>query len=132
MWDGVKEEMKIDAHFDSLQPPEGEPIMKTCPICGNEFNEEYFENAACDSCLFKAATYENALSWGAEEEYEIEINGFLAYSFTVKEVEEILQRELEEKGNVFVQSARNSLAFDFCTDDKSAFADWLVEQKGKS
>ena len=106
-----------------------EPETKTCPICGNEFNAEYFENAVCDPCAYKNATYTNALALGKEEPREVNINGFLAYAFTESEIEEILLRELEEKGNILVAGVRNLYAHEYCTEDIGAFADWLVKQK---
>lgn len=106
-----------------------EPEMKTCPLCGEQFNAEYFENAVCDLCAYKNATYENALAWGKEEPREVEVNGFLAYVFTESEIEEILLRELEEKGNVLVAGVRNLNAHKYCTEDIGAFADWLVKKK---
>lgn len=111
--------------------PEPPKHYKQCPVCLKEYDEEDMDYAVCDNCISKNATYENALAWGEKEKYEIEINGFLAYSFTVKEVEEILLRELNQDRNVFIKSARNSLAFDFCTDDQDAFADWLKERENK-
>ena len=109
----------------------GDEVMKTCPICGNEFNEEYFLNAVCDPCAFKAATYENALKFGKEEQTEIEINGFLAHCFTPEEIEELLIRELVDNGNMLLDRVRNKYVVSYCTDDIGAFADWLVELKGK-
>jgi len=108
-----------------------DPEMKTCPICGREFNEEDMDYSVCAICSDKNATYENALAFGETDKYEIEINDFLASIFTKKEIEEILLRELNENGNVFVKNARESMAFAYCRDAPSAFADWLKERKEK-
>lgn len=105
------------------------PVMKTCPICEREYDEEDMMWSVCDSCLFAAETYENALAWGNEEKKEIEINGFLAYAFTSDQIEEVLREKLDEYGNITIDRARKSYAEEYCYDDKSAFADWLVEQK---
>lgn len=102
-----------------------DPIMKRCPICEREFDEEEMDNDVCDECLQKNNTYENALKWGASDKTAVTINGYLAWQFSVEAIEEILKHELDEALALGVLSDYSN----YNMGAKSDFADWLVEQK---
>ena len=59
-----------------------------CEFCGESTLNE---DCICDGCkqehLREDATLETALAWGNEEKTCIEINGFLAWNFTVQEID---------------------------------------------
>ena len=114
-----------------MNPKEDEPIMKTCPICEREFDEELVEDGVCTTCLTEQATYETAIKYGAERKQTVEINGFLAYAFDKDEIEEALMKILEEIPKLPMPPEGEFVALDYCFEDTMDFADWLVKQKEK-
>lgn len=58
-----------------------------CKICGNVCLD-----SICEDCL----TFENAIDYGSDNKETVSINGFLAYEFSDKEIEEILMKHLIE------------------------------------
>ena len=88
-----------------------------CEFCGESTLNE---DCICDGCkqehLREDATLETALAWGNEEKTCIEINGFLAWNFTVQEIEAILKKALTPKDKKHAEA--------FCMDDWMAFQEW--------
>lgn len=82
-------------------------------------------------CLKESATVNNAIECGNEAKSEIKINGFLAYLFSEKEIEDILKVALDRKINESDASAMRAMdeAQDFCMDDACWFAGWLDSKK---
>jgi hypothetical protein len=130
-----------------------ERVMGDCPTCGGELEEAYkcevceeyntednsykvlkwctdsvlkIRNACvCTDCLKRKATPKMALKVGNYElnKEKIELNGFLADTFTTKEIEEILTKELMRKGTIITK------AKEYCLNDMSSFAEWVVDEK---
>ncbi len=102
-----------------------------CIGCGEYFPDEELSGGYCIDCLKESATVNNAIGCGNEEKSEIKINGFLAYLFSEKEIEEILKVALDKKINESDANAMKAMdeAQDFCMDDACWFAGWLDSQK---
>ena len=105
-------------------PAEYEPEMVVCPICEQEVPDEDMRCGVCETCLGKAATYKNALDYGADRKTSVELNGYLAYELDADEIEEALKQYLEFAREIGALSPRS-----FFLDDSSDFADWLKERK---
>jgi len=103
-----------------------EPEMVTCPICEQEVPDDECWYGACDKCLMKAETFENALDYGNDRKVAVEINGYLAYEFSADEIEEILKREL-----ALCRLTGCTDYHGYLTDDSSDFADWLIERNNR-
>ena len=101
-----------------------EPEMVVCEICGEEKPDEECVSGVCRECLSKAATYDNAMDYGAARKTAVEINGYLAYEFSADQIAEILERELADAYLTGYAST-----FGYLSDDRSDFADWLKERK---
>ena len=101
------------------------PIMKTCPICEREFDEDDMFYSVCDECLERNLHQTNAIAYGSKRTETIEINGYLAHEFSRDQIEEILIREIENMTGFFYRWNDKR----YIRQDSSDFADWLVEQK---
>ena len=104
------------------------PIMKKCPICEREFDEEEMDYEVCDECLEEAGTRENALDYGDARREKIEINGLLASVLTPSQISVALLHYLRDMERVNPRKVPE-LICKFMFEDRGDFADWLVEQK---
>ena len=96
---------------------------RECALCGEYFDKEEGWRV-CKHCLEEGATYENALAVGEENKDSVKINGFLANVFTESQIEEILQRELDQARKL-TPTDINEQAKQYCLDDSDYFGDWL-------
>ena len=106
----------------------GEEIMKTCPICGNEYPEDEMDYAACDECIMKHTKFDTAIAFGNDARDEVSINGLFARVLTQDQIDEALKAVVMEFAQYFASVAVND-AREFIGDNEDDFADWLVEQE---
>ena len=104
------------------------PIMKKCPICEREFDEEEMDYAVCDECLKKNQTYETAIKYGAASKMSVMVNSFFWFLFDERAINRILAvAALDEKRNDAMLLTEDVPKF--FNNDPSDFADWLKERK---
>ena len=110
-----------------------DPIMKRCPICEREFDEEEMTWSVCDECLEKNATDENAMAYGEVDTHRtwVKINSYVAWHYSESEINEILKHIFVEHIYLAGVDEKNEDPQGFCEEDDGAFADWLKEQKGE-
>ena len=95
-----------------------------CEICGEYFYDEE-GLGICEECFEKNETVETALEYGAEREESVAINGAFYAVYTEEEINAILTKHFEEH---FTDHSKKIIRF--CEEDKSDFADWLIERNG--
>ena len=93
-----------------------------CKLCGSYHVEDEMAHGVCKTCIGKMITLDRAYEYGAERKTAVELNGLLAYAFSTTEIENILFSILRLEGYHGKQDAE-----DYCTDDITDFADWVVE-----
>lgn len=101
---------------------EGYP--RQCEICGYDLSAN--EYCVCDVCLAEEYTVHNALKIGDLNREKIDINGFVAWHLSADQINHILEKWVTE--NV-VNSTYDVIKF--LDEDKSYFADFIVEQRSK-
>jgi len=104
-----------------------EPIMKTCPICKREYDEDLMEESVCAACMKHNMTWDIAEKYGDERKITVEVNAFWAKLFPTAMIDEILREKAVEYKSIFPFMAREDTD-NFFKDDLSDFADWLKEQ----
>ena len=104
------------------------PIMKTCPICEREYDEDWMEESVCAACMALNMTWENAEKYGSKRKVDVKINAFWEKLFTPIMINEILKEKALEFKSLFPYMAQEDVE-NFFDDDPRDFADWLVEQK---
>ena len=107
---------------------EDDPIMKTCPICEREYDEDSMEESVCAACMKLNMTWENAEKYGDERKINVEVNAFWAKLFTPSMIDEILEEKALEFKRLCPYMAQEDVE-NFFDDDPSDFSDWLIEQK---
>ena len=117
-----------DAHFERMHPPDEEPIMKTCPICEREFDEDDMDYPVCDECIRRASSLATALKYGGERKQKVEINSLYAKVLSPEQIDEALKSAVEDMRTHYIGFFLKSL-HEFINDDTRDFADWLVDQK---
>ena len=104
-----------------------DPIMKKCPICEREYDEDLMEESVCAACMELNTTWEIAEKYGSNRKVDVEINAFWAKLFTPSMINEILREKAVAYTRIFPFMAREDTD-NFFKDDPSDFADWLKEQ----
>jgi len=114
----------------------------TCPECGyDEYDEvaecvccgEFFEvddlwSGFCDGCLEKEADYCNAVDFGMYVAKQSQgINDFYLYVIGEENVNHMLSLAMHNKRSpdYLEEDAKN-----YCLEDRSSFADWLLKNGG--
>lgn len=98
---------------------------KNCALCGEPYlGDKYI----CDYCLEINATFENAIKCGEENKYKIELNDYLASSFSVSEIEEILTRELKDAHD-FMPTKIDEHASRYCLENSDALEGILLDEQ---
>ena len=120
----------------SVCPSGGEVVdAKRCEICGEYFREDELHDGVCDECLKEEMTVDNAIECGKDgsARMEVSINGFLAFCFNQEEIDALLIKALEDKINTSRIDANVVIdrAEEWCSEDKSYFADWLKDRSKK-
>ena len=108
---------------------EDRPIMKRCPICEREYDEDCMEESVCAACMKLNMTWENAEKYGSKRKVDVKINALWAKLFTPSMINEILEEKALEFKRLCPYMAQEDVE-SFFDDDPSDFADWLKEQKG--
>ena len=104
------------------------PIMKKCPICEREYDEDWMEESVCAACMELNMTWENAEKYGSKRKVDVKINALWAKLFTPTMTNEILKEKALEFKSLFPYMAQEDVE-NFFNDDPRDFSDWLVEQK---
>lgn len=111
--------------YDREECPDcgSEDIEETerCVVCGNEHSPDSLEYGVCDDCIKKAISQETAFKYGSDRKVSVELNGYLAWAFDGR-IEDILKEHLQ-----YLFDSKN-LPSEYCTDDKSDFAWWMVNE----
>jgi hypothetical protein len=105
-----------------------DPIMKTCPICEREYDEDWMEESVCAACMKLNMTWENAEKYGDKRKINVEVNAFWAKLFTPSMINEILKEKALEFKGLCPYMAQEDVE-NFFDDDPSDFADWLKEHE---
>ena len=102
----------------------GELVEATeCPVCGELFDNTEL-HGVCECCLEKYETVGDALEYGEGCLDKVHINGFIAYALDEKKINEILTKYVEEHFTDHCKEVK-----DYCSDDKSAFCDFVIERE---
>ena len=100
---------------------------KNCEICGEIYLEEELEGGVCDNCIQEYSRNLKFCVEAFDETKAVELNQFLAFCFSKREIEEILYRELEK--------CDKSCYFNWCSQfvdkNREEFAEKIKESEGK-
>jgi hypothetical protein len=95
---------------------------KICPVCHENYMTE--DEALCVECFETSCTFENCKEMGIEATENIDINGFLAFVFSDKEIEKILKNAFES----MPESDQKLYIKKYCEEDVYFLASWLEER----
>ncbi len=103
---------------------------RECEVCGEVVLEDDIHDGVCLECLKARMTLENAITVGKDEKETVEINSFLSYFFTEKQIEDILLRKIKkmQADGVISKEALKERVEGYCCDDISWFASALNER----
>ena len=104
------------------------PIMKQCPICEREFDEEEMIWSVCDECLAVNMTFAKVHAYGNDRMQETTLNPLWIKFFSPQQIDTILMQHANTTFKFFPTVAQRYVE-ETARDDESDFADWLVEQK---
>ena len=107
---------------------EDHPIMKTCPICEREFDEEDMDYAVCADCFDANSVFGRAYQYGMFRKCNVEVNGFVAFMLSSGVITEVLYQYLLTFWKNFTVMTNEDVR-KFISEDLGDFADWLAEQK---
>lgn len=106
----------VNYYEDLLEPCEcGGEFVKTkrCEICDGYMSEES-SDVICEECVKKYGNKESALAFGDDEVETVDINGFLAYMLSEKEINDVLQKYAFAK---YTKDKIRIMAKDYCSED---------------
>lgn len=106
----------VNYHGDLLETCEcGGGFVKTkrCEICDGYMSAESAD-VICEECVKKYGNKESALALGDDEAEAVDINGFLAYMLSEKEINDVLQKYAFEK---YTKDQIRVMAKDYCSED---------------
>lgn len=92
-----------------------------CEKCGEYVTEEEQYYGFCTTCINNFCGFETAKKIGKDNCEKVSINGFLAYVFSQKEIENILWNKLLSTGkdNIFSNAER------YCKEDLIALTSYM-------
>lgn len=106
----------VDYYEDTLDTCEcGGDFVKTkrCDICDGYMSADSTD-LICEKCATKYGNKEMALNFGEDESELVDINGFLAYLLSEKEINEVLQRYAFAK---YSEDLLRVMAKDYCSEE---------------
>lgn len=120
------------AYYNVLHQPTYETTY-ICDECGEEFENEddLICESICNDCLKNEATIHNAINYGDAVPLQIDINGYLTYIFSTKEINGILKKIAFDRYEQSLYGDREKYqksAEEFCLQDKEHFFEFLEEQ----
>lgn len=100
--------------------------MHKCKICGEHYTDDGLTSGVCDACIYEDVTFDRCLRYGADCEESIAINGFIASVLDAETINRILAEEVRKASQIIPLNLD-----DFVEEDKSWFAEKLIEEKEK-
>lgn len=94
-----------------------------CEICGDWHAADYLHCGVCEKCA-ELDDPREAYAYGSARKSCVELNGFLAYSYSAQEIEAALWKDLMSSRPSLVKEYANK----FITDDLGDFAEWYKEE----
>jgi hypothetical protein len=94
-----------------------------CPICKEWFSDDDMRYGVCESCIDSGVTKRNAFRYGSANSQELAINGFMAWVYSLDNIEHILEEHFKSESDEW----QKRMATEYCHSDKYSFAEWMEE-----
>lgn len=127
--DGIRVDVGYDIEYKPCKCCGSREYAKAtlCKVCGKWFDDEDEGLEVCEGCIEKAETIDVALAMGEANLEPVNINGFIKFSLTEKEINSILCDYIKTTPHI---ANRSSKIVDYCEEDRGFFAEWIADKYG--